>query len=380
MRQTTAIRLGAVAVLRSRVALIALAVAVGGGFPFFTHVAAIGGSSGWAPLDPARLVPQFQRTTAYPARSILGAAATSRALARQSGGLAVDAFVRGANGVVAQPTAPAALPLTVPSGAQLNADAPLPVTFSDKADYGFGSTPQSVTTGDFNGDGELDLAVASWSTATVSVRLGTGLGIFGDAHDYATGSGSFSVTTGDFNGDGKPDLAVANYASNTLSVLIGDGTGSFAAKVDYVAGAAPYSVTTGDFNGDGKLDLVVANYGSDTVSVLLNTTVPGTPVTFAPKADFATGALPISVTTGDFNADGKLDLAVANYGSNTMSVLRNTTVAGTAVTFAAKADSSTGNLPLSVTAGPRGRQHERRRRERVSEHDRRGRWPSHVRA
>src|SRR5439155_110404 len=90
-------------------------------------------------------------------------------------------------------------------------------------------------------------------------------------------------------------------------------------------GAFPVSVTVGDLNGDGKLDLAIANQGANTVSALLNTTAPGaaTP-SFAAKQDFATGIRPLSVTIGDLNGDGKLDLAVANSNSNTVSVLLNT--------------------------------------------------------
>ena len=77
---------------------------------------------------------------------------------------------------------------------------------------------------------------------------------------------------GDVNGDGKPDLATANGGSNvwTVSVLPGNGDGTFATKTDFGAGSRPWSVAIGDVNGDGKPDLATANYGSNTVSVLLN--------------------------------------------------------------------------------------------------------------
>src|SRR5437870_1509332 len=101
---------------------------------------------------------------------------------------------------------------------------------------------------------------------------------------------------------------------------------SFAAKQDFATGTSPRSVTVGDLNGDGQLDLAGANVGSNSVSILLNTTAPGaaTP-SFAAKQDFATGAGPVSVTVGDVNGDGKQVRSVAYWDSDTMSVLLNTT-------------------------------------------------------
>ena len=80
-----------------------------------------------------------------------------------------------------------------------------------------------------------------------------------------------------------------------------------------------YRVTAGDFNGDGYLDLAVANCGSNTVSILLNN---GSGV-FTQSSTPGVGSNPYSVTAGDFNGDGYLDLAVANYSSNTVSILLN---------------------------------------------------------
>jgi len=79
------------------------------------------------------------------------------------------------------------------------------------------------------------------------------------------------VTSGDFNGDGKLDLVTANGGSNSVGVLLGNGDGTFQTAVSYPAGSGPVSVTSGDFNGDGKLDLVTANAGSSNVSILLDT-------------------------------------------------------------------------------------------------------------
>src|SRR6266851_4240058 len=92
---------------------------------------------------------------------------------------------------------------------------------------------------------------------------------------------------------------------------------SFIARRDFDAGRDPRSVAVGDFNGDGVQDLAVANFGSNTVSVLLG----NGDGTFRAPLTFGVGTNPHFVAVGDFNRDGKQDLAVANFGSNTVSVL-----------------------------------------------------------
>ena len=194
----------------------------------------------------------------------------------------------------------------------------LPVSFAAATNFGAGNEPRSVAVGDFNGDGKQDLAVAHTTTAGyVSILLGDGTGNFSRPTNFAAGDGPLSVAVGDFNGDGKQDLVVANsgYPDYNVSILLGDGAGHFSAPTNFTAGPEPSSVAVGDFNGDGKQDLAVANYSSDNVSILLGDGAGH----FSAPTNFVTGILPHSVAVGDFNGDGNQDLAVTNY--NNVSIL-----------------------------------------------------------
>ncbi|MBS1121769.1 MAG: repeat protein [Deltaproteobacteria bacterium] len=239
-----------------------------------------------------------------------------------------------------------------------------PYGFDTKVDFPTGTSPFSVALGDLNGDGKLDLAIANDTTpGSVSIlfnttAVGANAPSFAAKVDFPTGTAPTSVALGDFNGDGKLDLAVANEGPSTVSVLlnttaVGAATPSFAAKVDFATGSQPKSVAVGDFNGDAKPDLAIANIGPSTVSILLGTTIAGaTTPSFDNHKDFPTGAQPISVAIGDLDADGKLDLALANRTGNTVSVLRGTTAAGsTSPTFAQRIDLPTGTNPESVAIG-----------------------------
>ncbi|MEZ2280071.1 MAG: FG-GAP-like repeat-containing protein, partial [Microcoleus sp.] len=236
-------------------------------------------------------------------------------------------------------------------------------TFAAKVDFTTNSFPASVSIGDFNSDGKPDLAVVNRFNNNASILLnttatGATTPTFATKVDFTTGNDSFSVSIGDFNSDGKPDLAVANQGGGNASILLnttttGATTPTFATKVDFTTGAGAISSSIGDFNGDGKSDLAVANYGSGNTSILLNTTATGaTTPTFATKVDFTTGTGARSVSIGDFNGDGKPDLAVASQGSNNASILLNTTTTGaTTPTFATKVDFTTGAGAISSSIG-----------------------------
>ncbi|HTC94233.1 MAG TPA: FG-GAP-like repeat-containing protein [Terriglobales bacterium] len=207
--------------------------------------------------------------------------------------------------------------------------------------------PADAALADFNGDGKLDVAMVENGNNKVSVFLGKGDFTFPMNADYAVGANPISIAAGDFNGDGKPDLVVADLngaAGANLSVLLnkGDGTGVFLPAASYGAGTNPNEVQAGDFNGDGKLDIAVANFGSNNVSILLG----NGDGTFQPAHNFAAGSNPAALVVADFNGDGKLDLAVANYGSNDVSVLLGKGDG----TFNPQTRYAAGSLPNSIAA------------------------------
>ena len=236
-------------------------------------------------------------------------------------------------------------------------------TFTAATSPTTGSSPVSVAVGDFNGDGRKDLATANINANSVSVLLGDGTGGIGDgtftaAASPATGSGPYSVAVGDFNGDGRQDLATANSSANTVSVLLGNGTGStgdgtFTAAASPATGSTPYSVKVGDFNGDGRQDLATANYSASSVSVLLGSGTGSTgDGTFTAAASPATGSNPLSVVVGDFNGDGRQDLATANTGADSVSVLLGNGTGSTGDgTFTEAVSPTTGSGPQSVVVG-----------------------------
>jgi len=140
--------------------------------------------------------------------------------------------------------------------------------------HGLLDTPTSILTADLNGDRHLDLATSNGyepTGATVSVLLNSGSG-FGAVEDYGMGGyGPIEAAAGDFDADGDLDLATANATSNDLSVLVNNGSGGFSLEaIRGIAAYAPNGICAVDVDNDGALDLITANYDSDNISVLTN--------------------------------------------------------------------------------------------------------------
>jgi hypothetical protein len=174
----------------------------------------------------------------------------------------------------------------------------------------------AICTGDFNGDGVLDLAITT--DISVLIFLGNGDGTFQPYREYPMGSNvEFSVATSDLNGDGILDLVAGTY--DGVVVLLGNGDGSFGAPVSYSTSPSVFNAPgIADLNGDGRPDLVVVDptgTAGNTIAIFMG----NGDGTFQTPSYFSGGFFPLTLSFGDFNNDGAMDLALAafGYGNNT---------------------------------------------------------------
>ena len=200
--------------------------------------------------------------------------------------------------------------------------------------YQAGATPSSIVAGDWTGSGVIDLAVANKDSNDVTVFLGDGHGGFRALAPISLGDQAgepVAITAGNI-GNGHLDLAVADQSTDSVSILLNKGQGDFKAQTPIPLGVAGSSVQStivaGYFTGNRILDLAVATTSydpdkPDTVSILLG---KGNGK-FDPPTSYPLGTSfsPSSITTGNFSSGGPLDLdlAVADSGSNSVSLLQN---------------------------------------------------------
>ena len=175
---------------------------------------------------------------------------------------------------------------------------------------------------DFNGDGETDAAILNYNSDSVSIFLGNGDGTFQQSAEFFLegDAGPVSMVAGFFGSDDHLDLAVVTRDVFFIAVLHGLGDGTFSTQqfpISVFEDARPVSITAGDFNGDGFVDLATANQGSNTVTVF-----PGFAAGVAPFGiSFDLSGEPSSITSGQFNADDITDLAVFSSETDTVSIL-----------------------------------------------------------
>jgi Ca2+-binding RTX toxin-like protein len=199
---------------------------------------------------------------------------------------------------------------TIALGA-LASSAQAAVNFEPKHAYP-ASSPSSIASADFNGDGNVDFATASFSTKIVSTLLGNGDGTLRVPRNTPAASSQLNgVATGDLDGDGRADLAVIQAgATDQVLAYLGDGQGGFTAGTPRAVGDEPQDLAIARINGDNLPDIVVANQVGANFSVLINTGGG----TFAPAVNFAApaGSNPDGIAVADFDGDGDADVALAS--------------------------------------------------------------------
>ncbi|MBX2958317.1 MAG: T9SS type A sorting domain-containing protein [Flavobacteriales bacterium] len=207
------------------------------------------------------------------------------------------------------------------------------------------SGKNEVHSADLNGDGKIDL-ISSAFGSNVIVNLGNGDGTFGMANVFSSNSASYKIASADFDGDGDVDLAVTNDDVNgTVSILLNNGSGSFGSPTAIAVGSNPESIIVGDFNDDGDPDLAVVSFNSpfQSVTILLGST--GSTFVAAPTL---TGGGFSAITVADFNGDNKLDIATTKKTDDLVYVFLGN---GDGTFASAFTFSSNGDNPISITNG-----------------------------
>lgn len=176
--------------------------------------------------------------------------------------------------------------------------------------FAAGSSPRALSVADFNGDSNPDLALAGGDT--LLVLMGSGNGAFSAGAMLSTGRSLNLIATGDFNGDGKADIVVTTgFDPHAAYFFFGTGTGSFGPTTTLTLASNPLSMAVRDFNGDGMSDLVFVfpNSANNNAGIVF-----GSAGTFAQPVLFNAGQFPAFVVGGDFDNDTKMDLAITDSG------------------------------------------------------------------
>ncbi|CAF1361048.1 unnamed protein product [Adineta steineri] len=181
--------------------------------------------------------------------------------------------------------------------------------------------PHSIAVADFNNDNLPDIVVPNSGTSNLGIFLRQDNTKFKDQVTYSTGSNSlpYAVCIGDFNHDQQTDIAVANYGANNIGIFLGKGDGSFMSQITFSTGSSrPRWIAVGDMDNDKQLDIVVANYGTNDIGILFGDGLGN----FATPKTFSTGydSIPYSLVVSDLNNDDKLDIIVANHGTNNIGI------------------------------------------------------------
>ncbi|MEO6596432.1 MAG: VCBS repeat-containing protein [Planctomycetota bacterium] len=214
------------------------------------------------------------------------------------------------------------LVVAVPGGVRLVQNRSVPGTYGfgvlPVAPVTFGSStyPFGIALGDFDRDGDFDIALCDSDGGGLHIVPGTATPfVFGPETIVMVGGGPMDVVAADFSGDGLLDLAVSRSVNSDILVLRNQGVAGFTEFLTVPVGDSPNYLITADFNRDGRADLVVSNAASGSVTVLF-----GTPNGFTGQ-DFAAGLTPTALMAKDLTGDGVDDILVASLRSGDFRVM-----------------------------------------------------------
>ncbi len=195
------------------------------------------------------------------------------------------------------------------------------IWFAAKTTATTNGAPYGVALIDVDGDGKKDIVTTSKSGGYISVlpnNSSVGTIAFGTAKTFTTGKSPEQIATADFDGDGKWDIVTTNRTATSISVLSNISTGignfNFATKIDYTTAKGVKGVGIADIDSDGKLDIVSSSDSVNLISIFRNLSSIGN-ISFASKFDYSVGSSMNYTGFGDFDGDGKIDIAVNAYKS-----------------------------------------------------------------
>jgi FG-GAP-like repeat len=188
--------------------------------------------------------------------------------------------------------------------------------------YGNGYASDSIALADLNGDGFKDIAYINNGlglsrSSSVTVMFNNRNATFGSHSWEFVGDGPDDLTVGDFDGDGDRDIAVANSYLSEIFILLNGGDGSFPSYSEFYGGDTPTSIASADLNGDGLLDLAVTSWASNSLSVFINQGA----YNFSDPTRFNVGQSPVDIAAGNLDGDSLPDLVAVNQGSGSITIL-----------------------------------------------------------